>query len=530
MILVAAMLIAGIGLFFVGLQLLTENLQALAGRRLRDRIARLTRKPAIGLVWGGVLVAVTQSMAVMTFILISMLRSGMITVAQSLPLLIGGNIAAGIIVMILVFNIKIGILFLLGVAALLFTSKRPQPLHSVAGAALGIGLLFFGLETMHDGVAPLSEAAWFAGFLEATSSYHMAGFVAGAILSFLVQSSVAVVVITVAFYEGGVLSLDQAIMVVYGANVGASLLTYALSYKLGGQSRQIAMYQTAYNLIGAAILVPLFYVELHLGIPLIAALVELIQYPSGERIAVVFILFNAVPGVFLFIILRPTARLLARLWPETQLEQASKTAFLHDLAMEDPEGAIGLVELEQGRLIGHLSDAFAIVRDERPAAELAGQREAFGVLCSQLRETLTDISSRQRLADTTYDRLNTLMSRQHALELADGLVIDLAEHFIRLKTRQAGQQFAAVSLEGLDAIVLMLAELARSKSAEDAEVLQIMTSDEGNIATVRESYLSQEGDFDASGRAQLLAAANLSERLIWLLGRIGETYRTNNGK
>lgn len=525
MIFVAAMLIAGLGLFFLGLQLLTDNLQALTGRRLRDRIAKLTRKPSIGLVWGGILVAVTQSMAGMSFILISMLRSAMITVVQSLPILIGGNIAAGIIVMILVFDIRAGVLIVLGIAALLFTSKRPQPLHSIAGAVLGVGLLFFGLETMHDGVSPLSQADWFAGFLQSSQEYYLAGFIVGALLSFAVQSSVAVVILTVAFYEGGVLTLEQSTMVVYGANVGASLLTLFLSYKLAGQARQIAMFQTGYNLFGAAIMLPLFYAETYLGIPLFGALVDLIPGSGGERIAVIFILFNVLPGIILFFLLEPTSMLLAKLWPETDVEQASKPMFLHDLALEDPEGAIGLVEMEQGRLIGHLSDAFDVVRNEKPYSAMVAQRDAFETLCRLLRETLTDISSQHRLADATYDRLNILMSRQHALELAEDLIIDLGKHITALKGIPAGEQFALVSLESMDAIVLTLEDLARTESEEDAGHLQVMTSDDGSIARVRESYLAQEDAFDAAGRSQLLALANLSERLIWLLGRIGATYR-----
>lgn len=524
MMLVMALLIAGIGLFFFGLQLLTENLQALAGRRLRDRIAKWTRNPVMGLAWGGVLVAVTQSMAVMTFVLISMLRSGMITVFQSLPILIGGNIAAGIIVMILVFNIKMGVLFLLGFAALLFTSRRRQPLHSLAGAALGIGLLYFGLETMHDGVKPLEDAAWFAGLLESTRDLYPAGLLVGAALSFLVQSSVAVVVLAVAFYEGDVLSLGQAIMVVYGANVGVSMLTLVLSIKLSGEARQIAMYQTAYNFIGAAILVPLFYVELYLDVPLIQSLVSLVPGPGGERIAVTFILFNTVPGLLLFIMLRPSARLLARLWPETAVEQASKPKFLQDLAVDDPESTIDLVDLEQARLIGFLSDAFNIVRENRPRTALAAQQAGFRSLSGVIREALAELASRQRLSDSGYDRLNALMSRQHALEMAGDLVASLADHFMNLKRTPAGERFSVVSLEGLDAIVLTLAELARTKSAEDRAELLVMTADDGSIAKVREGYLAREDDFDAAGRAQLLATANLAERLIWLLGRIGETY------
>ena len=104
-------LVAGLGLFFVGLNFLTEHLKMLSGRRLRERIATWTKRPLMGVLWGGVFIAITQSTAATMFILISMLRAGMVTVAQSLPMIIGVNVAAGLIVLILVFDIKIAILF-----------------------------------------------------------------------------------------------------------------------------------------------------------------------------------------------------------------------------------------------------------------------------------------------------------------------------------------------------------------------------------------------------------------------------------
>ncbi len=90
MILVAASLIAGLGMFFVGLYFLTEHLKMLSGRRLRERIATWTKQPLLGVMWGGVFIAITQSTAATMFILISMMRSGMMTVKQALePLHLG---------------------------------------------------------------------------------------------------------------------------------------------------------------------------------------------------------------------------------------------------------------------------------------------------------------------------------------------------------------------------------------------------------------------------------------------------------
>ena len=196
MILVAASLIAGLGLFFVGLYLLTEHLKMLSGRRLRERIATWTKQPLLGVMWGGVFIAITQSTAATMFIIISMMRSGMMTVRQALPIIIGVNMAAGVIILVLVVDIKVAVLFLLGVTGIAYTNDRARAFRTIAGVVFGVSLLFFGLNTMQEGVAPLSQTAWFEGLLGWTKGNYLLGFAIGAALSFVVQSSIAVVVLT----------------------------------------------------------------------------------------------------------------------------------------------------------------------------------------------------------------------------------------------------------------------------------------------------------------------------------------------
>ena len=154
MISVLASLIAGLGLFFVGLHFLTEHLKMLSGRRLRQRIAALTKHPPQGIFWGGVLISITQSTAATTFILIGMMRSRMMNMRQALPILVGTNMLAWVIVLVLVFDIKAAIFFVLGLAGFIYTSDKARSWRTLAGAVFGIALLFLGLSTMQAGVAP----------------------------------------------------------------------------------------------------------------------------------------------------------------------------------------------------------------------------------------------------------------------------------------------------------------------------------------------------------------------------------------
>ncbi len=525
MVLAAASLIAGLGLFFVGLYFLTEHLKMLSGRRLRERIAKWTKRPLLGVMWGGVFIAITQSTAATMFILISMMRSGMMTVQQAIPMIIGVNMAAGAIVLVLVIDIKVAILLLLGIAGIVFTNDKARAYRPIAGALFGISLLFFGLNTMQEGVAPLSQMAWFEGLLEWTKGNYLLGFAIGAALSFVVQSSIAVVVLTIAFQKAGLFSLTESIMVVYGANVGSSVLSLALSTSLAGQSKQIAMYQTAYNFVGAIILLPVFYLEVFEGYPLVRAFTEWVSVDDGVQIATVNLIFNALPGVFLFVLLGASARLLARLWPETLEEQASKPKFLHDHAAEDPDSAVDLIELEQIRLIEFISTSFDTQRKSGNKSKLAAFQEASMTLGGTIREAISDMSTRHRLTTDTYERLNILLNLQHSLESANEAIGGLAEEFHALRQSQYGARFVSSAVEGLDAIVMTLINVAKERSEEDCVLLNTITSEDGNgIKGVRSAYLAEESGLEATERMQLLAAANHCERLIWLFGEMGRDY------
>lgn len=518
-------LFAGLAFFFVGLSLLTQHLKMLGGRRLRERIAALTRRPFMGLLWGGVFIAVTQSSAATVFLLVGMMRAGMITVSQSLPMIVGVNMAAGLVILILVLDIKLAILFLLGISGLLFTSDRAKGLRSAAGTVFGISLLFFGLDTMQGGMEPLSQTAWFGDAIEWTRGTHLLTFLVGAVLSFIIQSTLAVIVIALALQQSGVIGLPETVMIVYGCNVGSSVLAWALSSGLSGQSKQIAMFQTGYNIVGACILVPLFFLETEADIPLVMAFIEFIVSNDGGQVAAATLISDFVPGVLLFIFRKPVGRLLARIWPETLVEQMAKPKYLHARMTDDPDTALTLIGLEQRRLVESLDNGFDTLRKSGKDANIDAFQEAFNELSQHVREAITDLSTNAKLSEQSFARLNRIMNIQHSLRSTSETLGDLHRAFVVLQRSETGARFVSSAIEGLETILLTLIDVARERSPEDAAFLETMTSEEGNgLAAVRTAYLAEESKLDAGARIELLAAANLCERMIWMFGNMGRNY------
>ena len=230
-------IVGGFGLFILGMWLLTENLRSLASRRLRRAASRWTASRFSALLWGCLAGGITQSMSALTFIVVSILRSGLITTQGALALLLGGGIGVTILVFIVTFDIKVIALYVLGVGAVAVGSERLTRYQPVALSCLGGAMIVLGLVLLKDSAAPLAEEPWFREMLEGTGESLVLAFLVAALLTFIVQSSSAVSVFGISLATVEVISVDQALMVMYGSFIGSSAIICLLSLNVTGHSR-----------------------------------------------------------------------------------------------------------------------------------------------------------------------------------------------------------------------------------------------------------------------------------------------------
>ena len=151
----------GLGLFIAGMWLLTENLKTLASRRLRRSVSRWTTNRFSALLWGVLAGGITQSMTALTFIVVSILRSGLIATRGALALILGGCVGASFLVVIVTFDIKVVALYVLGLSGAVMASERLSRYRPVAASFLGGAMLILGLVLLKDAAAPLAQQPWF---------------------------------------------------------------------------------------------------------------------------------------------------------------------------------------------------------------------------------------------------------------------------------------------------------------------------------------------------------------------------------
>lgn len=309
--------IGGIGLFLVGMMLLSEGLVAFGGSMMKKALARFTGTPATAFISGTVATMLVQSSTATTVTLIGFVSAGLITFVQAIGVLIGaslGNTATGWIVAGLGLKINLGFytLPLIGVGAMLRLLTKGRLAH--LGIALaGFGLMFVGLNTLQEGMRGLASVFNLAALPSGGYSARFITMLFGLALTAILQSSTAAIATTLTALHTGTINFDQAAALVVGASIGTTL-TGAL-VAIGGTiyAKRTAFAYILFNLISglfAVILLPVFLVIIawlakHVGLA-----------PGAMSLAAFHSLFIGV-GVVLFMPFIPSyARLVERLMPE----------------------------------------------------------------------------------------------------------------------------------------------------------------------------------------------------------------------
>ena len=515
----------GLGLFIVGMWLLTENLKALATRRLRRIAGRWTENRFSALAWGALAGAITQSMSAMTFIVVSILRSGIITTRGALALILGGSVGVSTLVVIVTFDIKVVSLYVLGIAGAVVVSERLASFRPVAASLLGGALIILGLVLVKDAAAPLAEQPWFRELLEGTGDSLALAFLVAALLTFVVQSSSAVTVFGISVAAVGVLSFDQAIMIMYGSLIGSGAILYLLSAGLRGRSRQVAMYLVGYNVLICAVLVPLLYFENHFAIPLVKASALALGLKPDQQLAAVY--------VFVCVFLLPvmlaglgwSASVLERLWPSSPADTLAHPQFIHDHASVDVETSVVLVDLEQRRAIRDLSGYFdAVRRGERIVALRAGTRK----LLSDITEFLDDLHALHPMHGV--EDQNSLRNRQKLLVWLEDALGDLCETLSDLDDRSALAELRSTICESVDGVLLALLEAMESDDRNTWELTRNLTGDRSEMMRkIRAHYLEWEPPLAHLELINVLLITNAAAEAFFLFSKMENEFNPASG-
>jgi hypothetical protein len=208
---------------------------------------------------------------------------------------------------------------------------------------------------------------------------------------------------------------------------------------------------------------------------------------------------------------------------------AKETSELRHMAnisgMEAAE-SIEAVALEQKRLLEVISQSFNAMREGKDIMQLKAFHESFHVLSEIIGNAISDILTDPSLTTDLYERINILLDNQEQLVTLNAVLEDLGKELRNLSKVEKTHSLSQIAVEGLDAILLTLTDLAHAYSDIDMQLLANMTSENGRgLSGIRQSYLGAEKDLEAGNKAVLVSATNHMDQLRGLFGKIGTNYQ-----
>ena len=214
-------LVGGLALFLYGMQITSEGLKKTFGNKLKQTLSTLSKNKLIALFTGIILTFTIQSSTAASTLLVSLVNTGIMSLSQTLGILLGTSMGTTIAAQIIAFRISdyALLIIVLGFALKLLGKKRKQ--RFIGNILLGIGFIFLGMKVMSESVSPLKNHPLFQGTLTNLERLPLLALLASTLFTALIQSSTATMGLTISLAMQGLISLNLAIPIILGSHLGS---------------------------------------------------------------------------------------------------------------------------------------------------------------------------------------------------------------------------------------------------------------------------------------------------------------------
>lgn len=304
-------LIGGLVLFIYGVNLLGDKLKELAGENMRKFLSRFTKNSVSGVATGTVATAIMDSSSAVIIMVISLVNAGLLTAVESYGVVMGANIGTTLSSQIIALDIMEYSPIILLIGFLVSVAGKNEVRKKVGSILFGAGLIFFGLWQMDISVEPLHNYPPFFDLMKNMQNPLM-GALAGALVTFAIQSSSATVGIAIILSGQGLITIDQGLAVMLGAEIGTCSDTLIAVIGRSKEAVRTGIFHLTFNIISVTF-----------GLVLFTFFSDLVMYISAgaspERtIANGHMIFN-IGGVLIFMWFIPYAhRLMLLIVPSSK--------------------------------------------------------------------------------------------------------------------------------------------------------------------------------------------------------------------
>jgi phosphate:Na+ symporter len=429
-------LLGGLALFLFGIKFGGRGLQKAAGGRLRDAVCKLTANRFLGLITGVIVTVIIQSSSATTAMMVSFANAGIIYLSQALGVILGSDIGTTLTVQLIAFRIFDYALVFVVLGFVLFISKVER--YSRLGQIImGFGLLFFGMSVMASAVGPVKDHPNFAGFMLGVERSAWIAIVTSALFTAVIQSSAATIGLVLTFAFQQVISLEIAIPLVLGANIGTCITALLASLGGGAEGRRIAWAHTFFKVAGVLLLMPFlgYFTEFVRG-----------TAPGLTRqIANAHSLFNIGAALVFIPFVKPWARLFEFMVKEEEVGvETFRPVYLDPRVLDTPSLALGQATREVLRMADITYNVYSkaidvfLKDDEALRERLVEDDDKIDALEEAITPYLTVLSQKE-MTDREAERAVMLLFIVKNLELVGDIVskslMDLALKKITVSPR-----------------------------------------------------------------------------------------------
>ena len=478
-------LIGGLAFFLYGMHVMSSGLERMAGGKLEHALKRMTSNPLKSLALGAGITVAVQSSSAVTVMLVGLVNSGLMNIAQTPGVIMGSNIGTTLTAWLLSLvgletdNVwlkllkpeNFSLIFAMVGAVLIMISKKPRR-RDIGSILVGFAVLMYGMKFMSSAVSPLADMPEFASLLTAFRN-PLLGVLVGALFTGIIQSSAASVGILQALALTGNISYGMAIPIIMGQNIGTCVTALISSIGVKRNAKKVAAIHVSFNLIGTVFFLALFY-----GLDALVHF-SFTDMPIGAfEIAVVHSIFNVATTILLLPFSKQLVKIANLVVRDKKGKEEPPAKRLDERLLATPSVAVGesnAMTVDMMKTAHRtLLQALALIEhyDEKTAEEILEQENRLDACEDELGTYLVRLASNKLSAEDSMlvsKMLHTIGDFErlgdHAVNIL-GSVRELQEK--KLSFSPAGKEDLALLSSALTEILSLTAEAYEKNDAEIA--------------------------------------------------------------
>jgi len=438
--------LGGLTLFLFGVRTLSSGMEKLAGDKIQEWLERMTDKRIKAALFGTGVTAALQSSSLMMATMIGLINTNLMTLEQAIGMMMGDEIGTTLTAQIVAFDID-NMAYLIIALGFIFIEFFPRGKWQDYGEVLmGFGILFLGMNLMSDALKVLTTVPAVESWLINMGQNVFAGLLAGTIFTAIVQSSSAVTGLVVAMGMSQSITLEGAVAILLGANIGTCATGLIASARLSRGARQASIAQILINVIGVLLFLPFF-----------SPFTNLVRQTATElprQIANAHTIFNVAVSAILFPFVGYIAMAARRLVPMKAEDETKVTAYIDPMQYRMPSVALteSLRELiRMGEMTSQMIEysRMALIEDDLEAAQwVIEQEDTFVDPVTDVLENFVNSLMREKLSSTQQKRCFQLKNLITDIGRVGDVAEDLAE--AAQKRTNTNTKFSAEAINDLD--------------------------------------------------------------------------------